>query len=283
MNTLLENRSTALFLDSGDPTETRESLKLLGFLDGQTTNPSLIAKNPEVQEFLKTQKFSRDHLLAKYQEIAIHVHDVIPNGKISVEVYVAPTSLYQDVLDQAHIMATWFPGVYIKLPITEVGLQVASQLVSEGINVNMTLCFSQEQAAAVHTATKHATTSSVFVSPFVGRLDDIGENGIDLIKNIHTMYQSWGSHVGILGASIRTHAHIAGCQNLGIAAMTIPFKLIESIVHEIPEVANEAQILTPIEYKELPVEESWDHYVITHPLTSKGLDKFVSDWNSLSM
>lgn len=279
MNDLFKNIHTNIFLDSGDPAETVQMAQMLGFLDGQTTNPSLIAKSPQVQEFLKTQKFTRAELFEKYHQIALQIREVIPTGKISAEVYADADSTADELLEQAYKIAQWFPGIFVKLPVTTAGLAAAQQLVSDDISVNMTLCFSQDQAAAVHMATKHATTARVYVSPFIGRLDDINQNGSDLIKNIQTMYKEWGSHVGVLGASVRSIEHIKVCIDEQISAITIPFKLIKEI-HDGSVVVSESKELSPIEYKELE-ELPWSEYNIEHELTSKGLAKFAADWNAL--
>lgn len=276
---LFEKKTTDIFLDSGDPAETVQTFELLGFLDGQTTNPSLIAKSPSVQEFLKTQKFTHAQLFEKYHQIALQIRAGIPTGKISAEVYADADSTVDELLDQAYQIAQWFPGIFVKLPITTAGLAAAQQLVSDDISVNMTLCFSQDQAAAVHSATKHAKTAKVYVSPFIGRLDDIGQNGGDLIKNIQKMYTDWGSHVGVLGASIRSVEHITSCTEQGISAITIPFKLIKEI-HDGTVVVTESKSLASIGYKEL-AELPWSEYNIEHGLTTKGLDKFAADWNAL--
>lgn len=301
MNDLFKNTHTNIFLDSGDPVETTQMLELLGFLDGQTTNPSLIVKSPQVQEFLKTQKFTRAELFEKYHQIALQIRDVIPTGKISAEVYADADSTVDELLEQAYKIAQWFPGIFVKLPITTAGLAAAQQLVSDDISVNMTLCFSQDQAAAVHMATKHATNARVYVSPFIGRLDDIGQNGSDLIKNIQSMYKEWGSHVGVLGASVRTIEHINSCTEQEISAMTIPFKLVKEISDNtiLPQTSTEsgdqntttssqpspnlgegAIHLVPIEFKKLE-ELPWAEYDIEHELTVKGLEKFAADWNAL--
>lgn len=286
---LFEKKTTDIFLDSGDPAETVQTLELLGSLDGQTTNPSLIAKSPSVQEFLKTQKFTRADLFEKYHQIALQIREVIPTGKISAEVYADADSTVDELLDQAYQIAQWFPGIFVKLPITTAGLAAAQQLVSDDISVNMTLCFSQDQAAAVHSATKHATTAKVFISPFIGRLDDINQNGADLIKNIQTMYQEWGSHVGVLGASIRSVEHITSCTEQEISAITIPFKLIKEIHDNAipprptatpPNLGGDKPQLIPIEFKKLE-ELPWAEYTIEHELTTKGLEKFAADWNAL--
>lgn len=279
MNDIFKKQQTKIFLDSGDPVETIQTMELLGSLDGQTTNPSLIAKSPEIQEFLKTQKFTRTDLFEKYHNIALQIQKILPKGDISAEVYADENSTADELLDQAYKIAQWFPGIFVKLPITKAGLAAAQQLVSDDISVNMTLCFSQDQAAAVHMATKHATNARVYVSPFIGRLDDIGYNGSDLIKNIQTMYREWGSHVGVLGASVRSVDHIKTCTTEQVSAITIPFKLIKEI-HDRVVATVESKELSPIKYKELE-ELSWSEYNIEHELTSKGLAKFAADWNAL--
>lgn len=276
---LFGKTTTDIFLDSGDPTETALTVELLGFLDGQTTNPSLIAKSPTVQEYLETKKFTRAELFEKYKEIALQIQSIIPNGKISAEVYADTNSTVEELLDQAYKITKWFSGIFVKLPITDAGLAAAEKLVSEGISVNMTLCFSQEQAAAVHAATKNAKNAHVYVSPFVGRLDDINLRGVDLIKNIQKMYLNWNSHVRILGASIRSTDHIHLCMDEQISAMTIPFKLIKEI-NEKAIIPTEQPYLEPIQYQEL-TELPWNEYDIDHELTTKGLAKFAADWNAL--
>ncbi len=277
---LFQNKITHIFLDSGDPNETRQVDILLDRLDGQTTNPSLIAKSPEVQEFLKVRKFTRDELFDKYRQIAFEIQDILPEGKISAEVYSDLNTEEYELYNQAQEIAEWFPGIFVKLPITKAGLATASRLVAEGISVNMTLCFSQDQAAAVHAATKNAQAGAkVYVSPFIGRLDDIGQNGGDLIRNIQKMYMDWGSHVGVLGASIRSIEHIKTCTTEQISAITIPFKLIKEINDGTVSVAPPA-VLSPIIFKDLK-DLPWDQYNIEHELTKKGLEKFAADWNAL--
>ncbi len=277
---LFQNKVTNIFLDSGDPKETRQADLMLDHLDGQTTNPSLIAKSPDVQEFLKTAKFKRDDLFDKYRQIAFEIHDILPDGKISAEVYSDLNTEEYELYNQAQEIAEWFPGIFVKLPITKAGLATASRLVGEGISVNMTLCFSQDQAAAVHAATKNAQGGAkVYVSPFIGRLDDIGQNGGDLIRNIQKMYIDWGSHVGVLGASIRSVEHIKTCTTEQISAMTIPFKLIKEINDGTVAIATPA-VLSPIVFKDLK-DLPWDQYNIAHELTAKGLEKFAADWNAL--
>lgn len=276
---------TEIFLDSGDSLETRHVLSELGFLDGQTTNPSLVAKNPHIVELKNQGDLNESVIWGKYQKVANDIKDIIPDGAISVEVYADTHTDYETMLVKGRELATWFPGIYVKLPITHVGLKVAETLVAEDVNVNMTLCFSQEQAAAVHAATKGARYGQVFVSPFIGRLDDIGIHGLDLIKNIVTMYQSWDSHVKVLGASVRTLDHLFGCMTLGANIVTIPKSVIDLwITHGISNdptaYVSEISERQPIAYRDIDLKD-WVLYDIEHSLTTKGIEKFASDWKGL--
>lgn len=278
-----EYLQTLIFLDSGNPEETRHVKTSLGFLDGQTTNPSLVAKNPEVAQ--KTGALSESDLWKAYKTIAETIKDVIPNGAISVEVAADKDTTFEMMIAQARQINSWFTGVYVKLPITTAGLQAAEVLVSEGIRINMTLCFSQEQAAAVHSATKGAEHGQVFVSPFIGRLDDHGKHGADLIKNILRMYRSWNSHVMVLGASIRSLEHLYECIRMGTDIVTLPSSIIDQWITEgisiNPASFNaKSSALEPISFLDLP-EQDWQLYPIGHSLTDQGLEKFAEDWNKI--
>ena len=180
------NLKTKIFLDSGDPAETRAAFLALGFLDGQTTNPSLVAKNPETAG----KKFSKDELISFYRKVVEEISSLIPKGSVSVEVYADALTSAEEMLKQARIFNKWISNAHVKFPTTTEGLKAAEIAVREGIKVNMTLVFSQQQAAAVYMATKGAKKGDVFISPFAGRLDDIGENGMDVISNIVKMYKT---------------------------------------------------------------------------------------------
>ena len=171
-----------IFLDGGDPNDTRAVIAQLGFLDGQTTNPTLIAKNPEVRARLEHgERFQREELLAFYRGVVADIAALIPDGSVSIEVYADRNTAAEEMLAQAREMFAWIPNAHIKFPITAAGLTAAAQAIAEGMRVNMTLCFTQAQAAAVHAATRGAAPGAVFVSPFVGRLDDRGEHWMRLI------------------------------------------------------------------------------------------------------
>ena len=282
---MLKNINAKIFLDSGNPAETKEAKEVLGFLDGQTTNPSLVAKNPDIQQ-LKSQGSLNDSVIwDEYKKVALAIHEILPNGSISAEVFADHDTSHDEMVAKGFELNNWFPGIFVKLPITHEGLIAARQLVADGINVNMTLCFSQEQAAAVHEATVGAQSGQVYVSPFIGRLDDIGYHGIDLIKNILMMYQSWQSHVMVLGASIRGLEHLFECFNAGIDIVTVPLSVIKlwsayGIDKNPQDYILEISEKRSISYIDMP-KQDWVLYNIKHELTDKGLEKFVQDWKDL--
>lgn len=277
--------ATAIFLDSGNPIETKRALAALGFLDGQTTNPSLVAKNPSILESREQGALNEETIWNEYKKVADEIRNIIPNGAISCEVFSDKDTQHEEMIQKGREIAAWFPGIYVKLPITHEGLLAARQLVREDINVNMTLCFTQEQAAAVHSATIGARRGQVYVSPFVGRLDDNGYHGIDLIKNIILMYSSWNSHVMVLAASIRNLDHVFGCITAGADIMTLPIAVIEQwAAHGLNNNPADHSFAisdtAPIPYRDIS-EGDWVLYDIHHRLTDAGLEKFASDWNAL--
>ena len=281
------NLNTKIFLDSGDPAETKEAIKLLGFLDGQTTNPTLIAKNPEAQERLeKGEKFSAQEIFDFYKVVVEEISTSIPQGSVSVEVYADQNTTTEEMIKQGQELFSWIPNAHIKLPIIDQGLRAAEQVVKAGVKVNMTLCFSQEQAAAVQVACQAAVKGDVFVSPFVGRLDDQGKNGMDLIANIIKMYQAAGGQVEVLTASVRTYDHFQYALKLGSDIITAPFKILKEWSEKGLEMpANDWQYdsddLAPIPYQDLDLKKYWTDYNIKHELTDTGLQKFSDDWNAL--
>jgi transaldolase len=279
--------STNIFLDSGNPDETRQTLDMLGFLDGQTTNPSLVAKNPAVQALKeKDGKLSTEDLLKEYKKIIQDINVTIPDSAISIEVYADATTTAENMIEQAHELMTWLPAPYIKLPITHEGLCAAHELVKEGIRINMTLCFSQEQALAVHYATLGAQPGQVFISPFVGRLDDKGICGVSVVANISQHYRERNSHVRVLAASIRSTDHIYACLKDNIDIMTIPFSVIQSWVSTgiLPPAefnySCDVYNLQKVPYQEYVIED-WTQFDIHHELTDVGVQKFAHDWNDV--
>ena len=272
------NLKTKIFLDSGDPQETQEALDILGFLDGQTTNPTLISKNPQAKERLERgDKFTKEEIFTFYKRVVKEISALIPEGSISIEVYADEKTSADHMYTQGKEMFSWIPNAHIKYPITFPGLSAAKRLIREGVRVNMTLCFSQEQAAAVYAATKGAKKGDVFVSPFVGRLDDKGENGMDLIKNILKMYDHGDGHVEVLTASVRSLEHFLYALNLESDIITAPI----TILKEWAETGMVIPRLKTIEYSKIAISKPWTGYNIAHELTEKGMQKFSNDWNEL--
>jgi transaldolase len=286
------NLNTKIFLDSGDPSETKQVLDLLGFLDGQTTNPSLIAKNPETAKKIESgEKFSKEEIFNFYKGVVGDVSNLIPKGSVSIEVYADKNTSSEEMLEQGREFFTWVPNAHIKFPTTREGLKAANQAVKDGIRVNMTLVFSQEQAAAVYSATKVTSNptlegfKNVFISPFIGRLDDRGENGMDVIANIINMYQGGDGHVAVLTASVRSMDHFLYALKLGSDIITAPFKILKEWGEKGMPVVNDF-IYAPtnfkaIPFKELDLEKHWEDFNISHDLTDTGIEKFSSDWNAL--
>lgn len=286
------NLRTKIFLDSGDPAETKQALALLGFLDGQTTNPSLIAKNPATAG----KKFSKQELLDFYRGVVGEVSSLIPEASVSVEVYADQNTSANEMLEQGRRFNSWIPNAHIKYPTIPEGLQAAEISVKEGMRVNMTLVFNQEQAAAVYVATLGAKKGKVFLSPFVGRLDDRGEKGMDLIANIIKMYEPGDKHVEILVASVRSMEHFMRSLDLGADIITAPLKILKEWAElGMPAVSSKQPVspgasrggsavssqLKSISYQEIGLSKPWQEYNLKHGLTDKGLEKFAADWNSL--
>ncbi|MBI2436300.1 MAG: transaldolase [Candidatus Magasanikbacteria bacterium] len=281
------NLKTKIFLDSGDPQETREALELLGFLEGQTTNPSLIAKNPELKKKLGVgEALSLQDINEFYKKVVTEISDMIPEGSVSVEVYADAHTSVEEMLAQAHAMNTWIPNAHIKLPITKSGLESAQILSQEGVRLNMTLCFSQEQGASVYSATQGRSKGDVFLSPFIGRLDDRGEDGMNFIQNMVRMFATSDGHIELLAASARTYAHLLECLRLEVDIVTLPIKIIREWVDhglEMPgaEFVYDAGVLKKLAYETVDLNQSFHTYNIQHDLTDAGLAKFASDWNGL--
>ena len=280
---------TKLLVDGGDPQETIRIKNLVGYVDGQTTNPTLIAKNPEVRSRISSgQKFSSQEETAEYKKIVQAISPLVGDGGVSIEVYADSKSSAEQMLKQGREMFSWIPNAYIKYPCTKEGLRAAQTSVREGIRVNITLCFAQEQAAAVYAATKGAK-EPVYVSPFLGRLDDRGDNGMDLVKNIKKMYEAGDGHVHVLAASIRHLPHLLGAFALDAELATAPAKVWEkwaaesfpagdAFVYE--GTGKDGKPLRPIPYREIDLNQPWESFDLRHELTTKGIEQFVADYKS---
>ncbi len=207
------------FVDTAEISEIRE-LAATGLLDGVTTNPSLIAKSGR-----------------KITEVIAEICDVVP-GPVSAEV--AATD-YKEMLREAAVLKAIAKNVTIKVPLTPDGLRACHALSSEGTMVNVTLCFSAAQALLA------AKAGASFISPFVGRLDDIGMNGMDLIADITQIYNNYPAiKTEVLVASIRNPIHLIEAAKMGADVATIPPSVIKQLY--------------------------------SHPLTDKGLAAFLVDW-----
>ncbi len=207
------------FIDTANLDEIREANEI-GLIDGVTTNPSLVAKEGDVD--------FKEHI-AKICEIV--------TGDVSAEVTAIDT---EGMLSEGRELAKIAPNVVVKCPLTLEGLKATRILTDEGTGVNVTLCFSAAQAILA------AKAGARYISPFIGRLDDIATNGMQLISDIVQIYDNYGFKTEVLAASIRHPMHIVDSALVGAHVATIPFKVIKQLVH--------------------------------HPLTDKGLESFLDDW-----
>lgn len=279
---------TKIFLDSADPSETREAISLLGFLDGQTTNPTYVSKHPDVRRRLAMGKpFSRAERNQFYRSVAGELSEIIPDGSISLEVYADEQTTAEEMLAMGREMNTWIPNAHIKYPTTREGIAAAALSLQEGIRVNMTLVFSQSQAGAVWSATNGAKPGDVFVSPFVGRLDDRGTNGIDVVKNIVRMYEGGDGHVQVLTGSVRNLDHVFAAISAGSNIVTMPISLIKTWVAAgmllpAPDFTYVRAELQSVPYQDMDLGQPWETYDIRHELTEKGIQTFAADWNALA-
>lgn len=285
---LSERPKTKILVDGGDPAETSHIKSLLGFVDGQTTNPSLIAKNPEIQQRIAAgHKLSPEEAREEYRRIVRKISPLVGDGGVSIEVFSDLTTKSDEMLAEGKDKFSWIPNAYIKYPCTHEGLLAAKASVEQGIRVNITLCFSQEQAAAVYAATRGSKAPS-YVSPFIGRLDDRGEDGMDLVKNILRMYKAGDGHVHVLAASVRSVDQLMACFALGTDLVTVPAKILEAWAQKGSPMPDQKFVyrgadkagkpLKPIPYQDLDLDQPWDRFNLKHDLTTKGIERFVADF-----
>lgn len=286
------NLPSNIYIDGGDPAETKEAneiLKKAGYhgLDGQTTNPTLIAKRLVTSDKGQVaRKLSQEEATEGYKKTVQEMSKIIPEGKISIQVIGDPATLTtEQMLTQARDRLTWIPNGVIKFPCTKAGLAAVEVFCEEG-PVNITLNFSQEQAAAVYAATK-THNHEVYVSPFVGRLDDKGQNGMDVAANELTMFKSNGDgHVNVLTASVRTIKHFMYALWLKSPVITVPFKVFKEwsdggftspsgeYIYDVPGLAE-------IPYHELSLDSDWQSFDLHHDLTDSGVARFWEDWKNI--
>jgi transaldolase len=206
------------FVDTADVNDIRE-LSELGLIDGVTTNPSLILKSGR-----------------NIAEVTKEICDIV-DGPVSAEV--AATE-YDEMIREGKVLAKIADNICIKLPLTMDGLRACRTLSGDGHAVNVTLCFSANQALLA------AKAGATFISPFIGRLDDMAIDGMDLIREIRVIYDNYGFETEILAASIRTVNHVKEAALIGADVATMPPSTIRALVK--------------------------------HPLTDKGLETFLADW-----
>jgi transaldolase len=206
------------FIDTADINEIRSAMEM-GLIDGVTTNPTLVSKTGR-----------------PFMEVAKEIVETVP-GPVSLEVVSLDT---QGMVDEARQLAKLGDNVVIKIPMTTEGLRAVKILAQEGIKTNVTLVFSPLQALLA------AKAGATFVSPFVGRLDDVGHDGMELIAQIVQIYENYGFDTEIIVASIRHPQHVLQAALLGADIATIPYKVIKQLAK--------------------------------HPLTDIGIERFLEDW-----
>lgn len=210
-----------LFIDTANVTDIRKANEL-GVICGVTTNPSLIAKEGLV-----------------FEEVIKEISSIV-DGPISAEVITLEAS---KMVEEGTTLAQIHPNIVIKIPMCEEGLKATKQLTEKGIKTNVTLIFSAQQALLA------ARAGATYVSPFIGRLDDIGFNGMSLIEDTAEIFEIHGISTEIVAASVRHPIHVLEAAKAGAHIATIPYSVITQMIH--------------------------------HPLTSSGIEKFLADWEGL--
>ncbi len=211
-----------LFLDTANLDEIRQAVRM-GVISGVTTNPSLAAKEGVGE-------------LRNYRELVQEIARIV-DGPISAEVL---STSYEEMVLEAREIASWAPNVVAKIPSTLTGFEAIATLSREGIKINQTLCFSVNQALL------GAKAGATFVSPFVGRLDDEGHDGMQVVADMVNIFRSYGITTKVLAASIRHPLHCVAAAKAGAHIATIPFKVLTQMAH--------------------------------HPLTDVGVARFAEDW-----
>src|SRR6478609_7322066 len=206
------------FIDTADIKEIKEAAAM-GLVDGVTTNPSLVAKSGR-----------------KFRDVLLEICDIV-KGPVSAEVV---STKHDEIMKEARELSALRSNIVVKIPLIPEGLKAVRTCANEGIKTNVTLCFSATQALLA------AKAGANYISPFVGRLDDIATDGMQLIRDIVQIYDNYGFATEVLAASIRHPMHIVDCALAGADVATIPFKVIQQLVK--------------------------------HPLTDKGLEGFLNDW-----
>jgi transaldolase len=212
-----------IFLDTANVEQIRQAARL-GIVSGVTTNPSLMYKEGRCD----------------YKEAIQEICSII-SGPVSVEVVSTETP---QMLQEAREMAQWAPNVVIKIPATVNGLEITSTLAKESVKVNMTLCFTLNQAVLA------ALAGAAYISPFVGRLDDIGHDGMELVSDIVEVYNYYEFNTEVIAASIRHPQHCTTAAKIGAHIATVPYSVLMMMMQ--------------------------------HPLTDTGIERFMADWQKVS-
>lgn len=207
-----------IFLDTANVAEIKEGVAL-GVVDGVTTNPSLIAREKR-----------------PFRPLVEEICAIVP-GDVSLEVVATE---FEDMVKEGEQLAQVAPNAVVKVPLTQDGLKAVRHLSGKGIRVNQTLCFSAPQALL------SAKAGATYISPFLGRLDDIAAVGMDLIRDICEIYRNYGFKTQVLAASIRNPLHVVDAAKAGAHVATMPFAVLQQLMK--------------------------------HPLTDSGLKKFIDDW-----
>jgi transaldolase len=210
-----------IFIDTANIEQIKE-VNSWGILDGVTTNPSLVAKE------------SKD-----FATLVDEICQVV-DGPISVE---AVSCKAEDIVPEARRLARIHKNIVVKIPMNEEGLKATKVLAQEGVRVNVTLIFSANQALLA------AKAGAAYVSPFVGRLDDVGQNGMDLIGEIMDIYENYDFHTEVIVASVRDPIHVTEAARMGADVATIPFDVLKKMFR--------------------------------HPLTDAGIERFLKDWEKV--
>ena len=208
------------FVDTASVTEIQEA-HAMGVLDGVTTNPSLMSKEE-----------------GTFEDILLRICQIV-DGPVSAEVV---SLQWEEMVAEARRIAAIHPNIVVKIPITPDGLRAIKRVSGEGIRVNVTLCFSPTQALLA------AKAGATYISPFIGRLDDIGQDGMELIRTIREIYDNYAFETEILAASIRGPQHVVQAALAGADVATLPPAVIKQL--------------------------------LAHPLTDIGLKRFLDDWNA---
>ncbi|MFQ5824849.1 MAG: fructose-6-phosphate aldolase [bacterium] len=209
------------FLDTANLEEIKQAASM-GILDGVTTNPTLVSKEK-----------------GKFKDILLNICEVV-DGPVSAEVVALE---FEGMVKEARELASLHPNIYVKIPMIRQGLKAVKALSSEGIHVNVTLCFSPSQALMA------AKAGATFVSPFVGRVDDISGVGMEIVTDIRTIFDNYGFETEILAASLRHPLHVVEAALIGADIATMPYKVFDQLFN--------------------------------HPLTDVGLKRFLDDWEKV--